>query len=285
MCVGKGPIQRRVLLQQVESKQMKRPTRIVAVSGFSSNVGKTTLVCELLHQLPGWEAIKLTRGHYRSCGRDPAGCCVSDLLRDEPVIRSGREANYEPGKDTGRFWDAGASNVHWVIVRDDQVGQGIKEAVARVEAEGVVVEGNSFLEYVAADLAIMCARAEGGKIKASARTALAKSDVLYLSSLDADGSSARKQFEQFQAGLSIDLELDRLSVLTGEDLGSLLSLIHGSESSMRDDPVWLDLAAKEKSLLCALPSAVKVSAHLCREAQEGSGSAEKNFEEVTDLNK
>ena len=82
---------------------MKERPRVIAISGFSSNVGKTTLVCNLLGQLPGWEAIKLTRGHYRSCGRDPAGCCVSDLLRDEPVVRSGREANYQLGKDTARF--------------------------------------------------------------------------------------------------------------------------------------------------------------------------------------
>src|SRR4051812_23551560 len=59
---------------------------IVAVSGLSSNTGKTTLVCELIKRLPGWEAIKLTRGHYRSCGKDPNGCCVSDLLQDEPLI-------------------------------------------------------------------------------------------------------------------------------------------------------------------------------------------------------
>src|SRR2546423_12341227 len=164
--------------------KVHRP-KIVAVSGFSSNVGKTTLVCELLRQLPGWEAIKLTRGHYRSCGRDPAGCCVSDLLRAEPVVRSGREANYQIGKDTGRFWDAGAANVHWVIVKDDQVERGINEALSRVEADGVIIEGNSFLEYVTPDLAIMCARSEGGKIKPSARKNLAKIDFLYLTTLSA----------------------------------------------------------------------------------------------------
>src|SRR5213592_808821 len=141
---------------------MSERPKIVAVSCFSSNVGKTTLVCELLRQLPGWEAIKLTRGHYRSCGRDPHSCCVSDLLRDEPVVRSGHEANYQAGKDTGRFWEAGAANVHWVIARDDQVAQGIAEALNRVAAEGVIVEGNSFLEYARADVTIMCARAEGG---------------------------------------------------------------------------------------------------------------------------
>src|SRR5438128_2490671 len=182
---------------------MKQRPQIVAVSGFSSNVGKTTLVCELLRELPGWEAIKLTRGHYRSCGRDPAGCCVSDLLRDEPVVRSGREANYQAGKDTGIFWDAGAANVNWVLVRADQVERGIIEALAAVEADGVLVEGNSFLEHVTADLTIMCARSEGVKIKPSARRALAKSDFLYLSTLGASAVIAKKEFEQFRAGLTI----------------------------------------------------------------------------------
>jgi molybdopterin-guanine dinucleotide biosynthesis protein len=209
---------------------MKHRPKIVAVSGFSSNVGKTTLVCELLRGLPGWEAIKLTRGHYRSCGRDPAGCCVSDLLRDEPVVRSGREANYETGKDTGHFWEAGASNVHWVIVKDDQVEHGVNEALARVEAEGVIVEGNSFLEHVTADLAIMCARSEGGKIKPSARKALAKSDFLYLSSLNSSGITAKKQFEQFRAGLSIDLDFDPLRVITRENFPFLLSTIYRLEN-------------------------------------------------------
>src|ERR1043166_9500630 len=194
---------------------MNRP-RVIAVSGFSSNVGKTTLVCKLLRQLPGWEAIKLTRGHYRSCGRDPAGCCVSDLLRDEPVVRSGRAGNYQTGKDTGHFWDAGASNVHWVIVKDDQVERGIKEALSRVEADGVIVEGNSFLEYVTADLAIMCARSEGGKIKPSARRALIKSDFLYRTTLGAADRDAKIQLEEFRAGLPIDLDLEVLPIITHE---------------------------------------------------------------------
>jgi molybdopterin-guanine dinucleotide biosynthesis protein len=204
-------------------------TKVIAVSGFSSNVGKTTLVCELLHQLPGWEAIKLTRGHYRSCGRDPAGCCVSDLLRDDPVVRSGREANYQVGKDTGHFWDAGASNVHWVIVKDDQVERGINEALSRVKADGVIVEGNSLLEYVTADLAIMCARSEGGKIKPSARKNLAKSDFLYLTTLDATAGNARRQFEQFRAGLNVPIDLAQLPTITHDDLSTVLSEIRGAK--------------------------------------------------------
>lgn len=199
---------------------------IVAVSGLSSNTGKTTLVCELLRRLPGWEAIKLTRGHYRSCGKDPQGCCVSDLLRDEPLIRSGREGNYEAGKDTGRFWDAGASNVHWVIVGEDQVEDGIKQALSRVNAAGVVVEGNSFLDYVAADFAIMCARAGENKMKTSGRRTLDKADTLYLSTIDdEDGATARGRFEKWRAGLAIDLRTNGLPVFAREDIPRIIGRI------------------------------------------------------------
>jgi hypothetical protein len=137
-------------------------------------------MCELLRAFPGWEAIKVTRGHYRSCGKDPRACCVGPMLGAEPVVRSGREQTYAAGKDTGRYWEAGASNVHWVIVTDEQVERGIGLALERVDAPGVFIEGNSFLEFVDVDFAVMVARASGGKVKPSARRALRKSSALYL---------------------------------------------------------------------------------------------------------
>ncbi len=211
---------------------VKKPI-IVAVSGLSSNTGKTTLVCELLKRLPGWEAIKLTRGHYRSCGKDPSGCCVSDLLRDEPLIRSKREENYEAGKDTGRFWDAGAANVHWVIVGEDQVEDGIKQALSRVTAHGVVVEGNSFLDYVNADFSIMCARAGANKMKASARRTLERADALYLSTIDdGDGETARARFDEWRAGLAIDLDFDSRPIFTQEDIPQLIERIRAKQERL-----------------------------------------------------
>lgn len=212
--------------------RIKGPT-IVAVSGLSSNTGKTTLMCDLLKRLPGWEAIKLTRGHYRSCGKDPHGCCVSDLIRDEPLIRSGREENYETGKDTGRFWDAGAAAVHWVIANDEQVEDGIIQALARVKSAGVMVEGNSFLDYVAADFAITCARAGENKLKTSARRTLAKADALYLSTIDdCAAGTARTRFDEWRAGLAIDMNLDGLPVLTREDIPLILECIRERHESL-----------------------------------------------------
>jgi molybdopterin-guanine dinucleotide biosynthesis protein len=203
----------------------RRPS-IVAVSGLSSNTGKTTLACELIARLPGWEAIKLTRGHYRSCGKDPNGCCVSDLLRDEPLTRSGREANYEFGKDTGRFWDAGAVNVHWVIVGEDQVEAGINEALSRVQSEGVIVEGNSFLEFIETDFAIICARAGENKLKSSARRTLAKADALYLSTIDqVSREESIDSFEKWRTSLTVDLDVSAIPIYTQADIGNLLEAI------------------------------------------------------------
>lgn len=162
---------------------MSRSPVIVGVGGFASNVGKTTLMCDLLRVLPGWEAIKTTRGHYRSCGKDPQGCCVSHLLSDEPVVRSGRQETYESGKDTGRYWDAGAANVHWVITTEQQVEKGIKSALERVNSKGVVIEGNSFTQFVKVDYLLMVVRGEDFKIKSSARRALSDASALYLSGM------------------------------------------------------------------------------------------------------
>lgn len=161
--------------------QTRADLTIVAVGGFSSDSGKTTLLCELLRTFPGWEAIKVTRGHYRSCGKDPDACCVSPLLGAAPLVRSGRAETYAPGKDTGRYWDAGASNVHWVIATDGQVEAGIARALRRVETGGVLIEGNSYLRFVAADFALLVARDERQKVKPSARLVLAKASALYLS--------------------------------------------------------------------------------------------------------
>jgi len=201
---------------------MKRPA-IVAISGFSSEVGKTTLMCDLLRAFPLWEAIKVTRGHYRSCGKDPNACCVSDLLSDEPVIRSGREQNYALGKDTGRYWDAGATNVHWVIVTDAQVEQGIKQAVAQVSAPGVFIEGNSILEFIKADFVLMVARASGGKIKGSARRALSHSSAIYLSNVTEEGTDERTKFALWRQQSRIDQVLGDLPIYTRQDLPQLIA--------------------------------------------------------------
>jgi hypothetical protein len=198
------------------------PTTI-AISGFSSDAGKTTLLCDLLQAFPGWEAIKITRGHYRSCGKDPQACCVSHLLGDEPVIRSGRAQTYSPGKDTGRYWDAGASNVHWVIVTEQQVERGILLALEQVRAEGVFIEGTGFLKYMDVDLALMVGRS-GLKIKASARRVLSKASAIYLSD-ENEAPAIREQFIAGHGATGAAEIIDALPVYSHRDLPQIIKRI------------------------------------------------------------
>jgi molybdopterin-guanine dinucleotide biosynthesis protein len=160
---------------------MKRRPIIVGIGGLTSEVGKTTLLCRLLKEFPGFEAIKVTRGHYRSCGKDPHTCCVSDLLDEKPVVRSGRELTFTPGKDTGRYWEAGATNVHWVIGTDEQIAAGVEEALDHVQADGVFVEGNSFAQFIAPDFFIMVGRSDNLKAKATAKKMLPSVSAFYIS--------------------------------------------------------------------------------------------------------
>jgi molybdopterin-guanine dinucleotide biosynthesis protein len=192
--------------------QASKP-KIIAIAGAASNTGKTTLLCDLLRAFSpdgACEAIKLTRGHYRSCGKDPHSCCVSHLLSEDPVIRSGREETYTFGKDTGHFWDAGAANVHWLIVTNDQVEKGIQRALERVQTRHVFIEGTSFLKFVKADFAVLVVRPDSEQLKPSARSALKHGliDAIYLSN---EGTVA-----QLPA---------HLPVYTGRDLPKLIECI------------------------------------------------------------
>lgn len=155
--------------------------RVVTVSGTASEVGKTGLVCELVARLPGWAAIKVTRGHYRSCGRDPETCCVSHLLADEPRVFREPEDLEVAGKDTARYVAAGAAAVRWVVCRRGQEAEGIARALAEVEgAPGVVVEGNTVAPACRPDLAIMVAPPDAPEVKSSATRILDLVDALYV---------------------------------------------------------------------------------------------------------
>ncbi|HKV39290.1 MAG TPA: hypothetical protein VJX67_08760 [Blastocatellia bacterium] len=172
---------------------------VVSISGFSSEAGKTTLLCDLLAERRNWEAIKVTRGHYRSCGKDPNACCVSHLLGSEPLVLSGHDLTFKAGKDTGRYWESGAANVHWVIGADDQIESGIKTALSRVRGQGVFVEGTSFLKYIEADYSVMVARLPVGGIKSSAVAVMGRMDCIFVSDT---GSTPPGAAEDIWSGLA-----------------------------------------------------------------------------------
>ncbi|HUP19813.1 MAG TPA: hypothetical protein VM778_07640 [Gemmatimonadota bacterium] len=155
--------------------------RVVTVSGTTSEIGKTTLVCALLERLPGWAAVKVTRGHYRSCGKDPETCCVSHLLGDAPRVFGERGDTDAPGKDTGRYWAAGAADVRWVVGKRGQEAAGLSRALDELEGHpGVVVEGNRVVESCRPDLALLVVHPTQKEVKSSARRILGRIHALYV---------------------------------------------------------------------------------------------------------
>lgn len=162
-----------------------RPT-IISVSGLASNTGKTTLVCSLLSQLRGWEAIKISRGHYRSCGKSADACCISPMLGEKPLVLSGLRETFAPGKDTGRYWEAGAANVHWVVCTSQQLEQGLSAALDRVESEAVFIEGTSLLKYAQADYSIMVVSPTCQEIKSSAVGVMEKINAVFVAKAKPD---------------------------------------------------------------------------------------------------
>jgi hypothetical protein len=171
-----------------------RPT-IVSISGLSSNVGKTTLMCDLLKRFKGWEAIKISRGHYRSCGKDPQACCISPMLGEHPQIFSGERETCVQGKDTGRYWEAGATDVHWLICTNDQLEEGSHTALSRVRGAGVFIEGTSFLKFIPADYSIMVVRHTLDEIKSTALRVADQISAFYVS----DSAADEKMFATIQS--------------------------------------------------------------------------------------
>jgi molybdopterin-guanine dinucleotide biosynthesis protein len=205
-----------------------RPT-IVSISGFASDAGKTTVVCRLLQSAPGWEAIKVSRGDYESCRNDPKVCCASEDPERHAHILSDPNATKVPGKDTGRYWEAGASAVQWLIASDGQIEAGIRTALGRVRAQGVFIEGGSFLKYIAPDYSLMVAAMGADDIKQSSVQLLARMDGLLLTDVGAEPAAASR-FREMLVRRGVHLELPLYLESDLPLIGAAVQQVHAERS-------------------------------------------------------
>jgi hypothetical protein len=210
------------------TKPKKHPA-LVGVGGFSAEVGKTTLICDLLRSFPEWEAIKMSRGHFQSCDHEGQACGASHLLSNEPLIKSGRDETYLSGTDTAQYWDAGAANVHLVVATEEQVSVGLTQALERVAAAGVFVEGNRFTPYLKPDFLLMVAPPDGGTIRPSARRALEYTTALYINEPNGDSHRARQRFASWVKDASAAPLIGKLPIFTHEDLPDVVAHVWAAQ--------------------------------------------------------
>lgn len=159
---------------------MKKPFTI-GIAGAHSKAGKTTLAVTLLKYLiqqqkiateedpvtqrqrdtERWGAIKYTKTAF-----------YSSIVDDKTIIN-------QKGKDTKRFLDAGAEDVLWVQSPAEKLKEVLPIAVNRLShLDGIIIEGNSAIEFLRPDIVIFLLRVSTKKIKPSAQTILTQADII-----------------------------------------------------------------------------------------------------------
>jgi len=150
---------------------MGRPL-IIGVGGSHSGAGKTTVASMLLSELSSessnhgahrrWGAIKCTKT-----------ALFTSLIDDKAILDS-------KDKDTGKLLKAGAEEVLWVQGPREGIRETVSMAIDRLShLDGIIVEGNTAIEFSNPDVVIFISDAGGEEIKkASALRLIKHADII-----------------------------------------------------------------------------------------------------------
>ena len=134
--------------------------KVVTVSGAQKGVGKTALAEILLRNLPGFSAIKIT---------------MTDLYTS---VSEDEEDIMFPDTDTFRMKKSGADRVIWVKATEKLLQDAMDQALGKISKhKGVLIEGNSILEYINPTLAFFVVNSSIDNMKPSRVKALKKADI------------------------------------------------------------------------------------------------------------
>ena len=138
--------------------------KIISVTGAHSRVGKTTLCSILLNEFKGFGAIKFTKTPL-----------YASLTDDINILN-------QKGKDTAIFLESGAERVIWIQSPYYELENILKTALGRTaDLEGVVIEGNSPVDFLNPHLIIFIIGVDG-EIKPSALEVSKKADIIIINS-------------------------------------------------------------------------------------------------------
>jgi len=135
---------------------------VIGIGGSHSKTGKTTLATTLLSRLKGWGAIKYTKT-----------AIYSSIVEDKEVLSV-------KDKDTGRLLESGASAVLWVQSPASGLGEVLPLAIERLSnLEGIIIEGNSAIEFLRPDIIIFISGKDSSRIKESGKRIRDMADIVY----------------------------------------------------------------------------------------------------------
>jgi hypothetical protein len=168
----------------------------VVIGGHSRNIGKTSVMAELIRRVrpPEWVAVKITQYGHGVCSLngEPCSCDPGEhgFVLTEERERKGRG-------DTRRFLQAGARRSLWLRVRQGQLTRALPALLRALRPEDrVMIESNSILGHIHPALCLFVLDTSQGDFKASARKYLERADALV-----AIGSTSEHSWPGVDAGI------------------------------------------------------------------------------------
>jgi hypothetical protein len=153
---------------------------VIVIGGHSRSVGKTSVVAGVISALPEfeWTAVKITQYGHGICSANgqPCDCATADhsWAISEETDRSGES-------DTSRFLVAGARRALWVRTQQGRLAEAMPAFRAKVaDAGNVIIESNSVLKFLRADLYLTVLDPATADFKISAREFLDRADAVIL---------------------------------------------------------------------------------------------------------
>jgi hypothetical protein len=153
---------------------------IVVVGGHSRNVGKTSVVAGLIAALPAynWTAFKITQFGHGRCSLNGEHC---DCAPHDRCWAITEETDRSGETDSSRFLTAGATRAFWVRTEQGRLEEALPVLQRKfADAENVVVESNSILQFIEPDLYLTVLDPATDDFKASAEKYLKRADAVVL---------------------------------------------------------------------------------------------------------
>ncbi len=142
----------------------KNSSSIISVTGACSNVGKTTLCSILLKELKGFGAVKFSKTEM-----------YTSIIDDLEMLN-------QKGKDTAVMLEAGAEKVVWIKSPREGLKVALDIAFSKLGGlKGVVVEGNSPVDFLNPSLVIFIINPDG-EIKPSAVEVCKRAEIVIINS-------------------------------------------------------------------------------------------------------
>jgi hypothetical protein len=153
---------------------------LVVIGGHSRSVGKTSVVAGLISALPEfeWTAAKITQYGHGICSANGEAC---DCATGDHSWAITEERDRTGESDTSRFLVAGASRVFWVRTERGKLAEAMPTLRKRMEgARNVIIESNSILKFLRADLYLTILDPATPDFKRSAQEFLDRADAVIL---------------------------------------------------------------------------------------------------------